>query len=277
MTEPYMGMENNMGMEPFENIEGIADILPNKPVGECVQCGRIKHQCPDKRYFCRKNHEFCEICFTLVLEVSGCISCRQDIGIYFTPMNIDLITCNNRSKGCRYEQNENEETFEMHKNGCRYRMLYCECKVFGIENCHWYGYLPEVEEHFIQNHPDCLWLENNFECKMLFNLDQPHRNLQLIKWRSMIFLYKHLLDVDTQKFYVSMQVIDTEKEANRYFFSYKIKNNKTAINAIINCHSDSMPFTQICEERKCVEISMKTLRDFVIDGRLWFRIDIALV
>nr|CAI5865830.1 unnamed protein product [Callosobruchus analis] len=235
---------------------------------------------------CQIGHSMCKSCIS-AYNIQRCPSCRSPLT---NTRNYQLeqvieglgdllkIKCIYNKKGCKYVLSAEEKG--AHEDECRFRSFHCEGKKYAKWNCQWTGDYGDILKHFKDYHNNQTWMQYRTEANMKMNLNNDFLDIQIISFFNgqQYFYYKHKLDVAKGKAYWAFQLVGTKSQAKHYYYEFEIHNDPVRKFKVTEmCYSDVEDVNKIFEEEKCVVISFKVLKSYLIDDELPFKFRIMSI
>ncbi|CAH1968862.1 unnamed protein product [Acanthoscelides obtectus] len=229
---------------------------------------------------CQIGHSMCRGCVSET-NITKCPSCRSPLT---NTRNYQLeqlieglsgmlkIQCIYTKKGCKYTLSQSEK--EPHEYECRFRSFDCEGKKWANWNCQWKGDYAEIYKHFKDDHNNHTWMQYTTAANMKVNFNNDFMDVQIISFFNgqQYFYYKHKLDVSKAKAYWAFQLIGTKSQAKHYYYEFEIHNDPVRKFKVTEmCQSDVEDVNKIFEEERCVVMSFRVLKNFLVNDELPFK------
>lgn len=276
-------MDNIFNMYSMVNVNNMVSmdlehLLPDFSF-DCTICGHKEFmESSDVVFRCKRRvHCFCEFCYNTVINLTGCEVCRSDPKYVRDEDEIDLDACPNKSRGCTYFKRDGSDLdFQMHCAGCRLRILCCPLYKMNMSRCGWCGSLQEIEYHIRIAHPVHYGkIICDTEVTIPLNINCDESAFYFVRYHCELFYYKHRVILENRNFYIYVQMLASEDEANSYFYQVKIRKNEKTLNIMEMCHNDSTRDDYMIECEKCIIIPLKTLKKYVEDGVIRFTLSVS--
>jgi len=133
--------------------------------------------------------------------------------------------------------------------------------------CTWLGRRWQILNHVQEAHATTLVLKENNLCKIKeFLLHDHNLTTQIIVAHGELFWFRHEKDSSRSKFFIAVQYIGPEKDAEKYKYECKFTSTNSSdmeVNFVRNTHKDTEIIEDVFNSEDCLCFSIRALKHFV--------------
>lgn len=241
--------------------DGLNECLPE--VLECPVC----YECMEPPIrLCRNGHSICSKCRP---RLNNCPICRRTI-LLTRNFALEAVAeqclekCGNCDVGCNVKKTSVQDIIN-HMEICPYRLYSCEPG--RSVGCTWVGRRWQILDHMHGAHATTFILKENNICKIKEFLFHDHSlTTQMIAAHGELFWFRHEKDSSKSKFFIAVQYIGPEKDAENYKYECKFTSTNSSgmeVKFIRNTHKDTEIIEDVFSSEDCLCVSIRVTKNFV--------------